>query len=277
MTEHRAAKPILPESSPPSHPTLPDSGSDADVVPLSSSINASSTATATTKEEKEAAVLKRFVNDDRHFSMVRNFRLADMVTIMNGVCGSLSVLNSANYLLTSNKNSLWRALAYPLAGMFFDLFDGKVARWRNEASMLGQELDSLADSLSFGVAPALCAYCIGLRTTLDQLVLTTFICCGIARLARFNATVAFAPKDATGKAKFFEGLPIPTSLGLVSLMATCAWYNKIEAPGGLGDGLPYGLVGPLFHKTGIELHWVSLLMLGWAMAFVSKSLRVPKP
>lgn len=124
---------------------------------------------------KEARALKAFVSDDRHFSMVRNFRLADLVTVMNGVCGSLSVFNGGNYLITSDQQYLWfvlfllrsslmyvthiltvcrKALAYPLAGMFFDLFDGKVARWRNEASMLGQELDSLADSLSFGVAPA---------------------------------------------------------------------------------------------------------------------------
>lgn len=75
----------------------------------------------------------------------RNFRLADMVTIMNGVCGSLSVFMSAKYLLTHDEDYLWTALALPLAGLMFDFFDGKVARWRNESSMLGQELDSLAD------------------------------------------------------------------------------------------------------------------------------------
>jgi phosphatidylserine synthase len=68
---------------------------------------------------------------------------------MNGVCGSLSVFSSARYLLTGDEDYLWQALALPLAGLFFDFMDGKIARWRKESSMLGQELDSLADLVSF--------------------------------------------------------------------------------------------------------------------------------
>src|ERR1700729_1254366 len=73
---------------------------------------------------------------------------------------------------------------------------------------------SLTDfvQISFGVAPALLAFTVGLRTYLDTVVLTGFICCGLARLARFNATVALVPTDEAGKAKYFEGLPIPSSL-----------------------------------------------------------------
>lgn len=78
----------------------------------------------------------------------RNFRLADMITIMNGVCGSFSLFSSARYLLTNDDDYLWAALALPVAGLLFDFFDGKVARWRNETSMIGQELDSLADLVS---------------------------------------------------------------------------------------------------------------------------------
>ena len=75
----------------------------------------------------------------------RNFRLADLVTIMNGFCGAFSVFYSAHYLLTGDEAHLWRALAFPVGGLLFDFFDGKVARWRNSSSLLGQELDSLAD------------------------------------------------------------------------------------------------------------------------------------
>lgn len=75
----------------------------------------------------------------------RNFRLADLVTIMNGFCGSFSVFSSARYLLSNDPGHLWSALAFPLAGLMFDFLDGKVARWRKSTSMLGQELDSLAD------------------------------------------------------------------------------------------------------------------------------------
>ena len=82
-----------------------------------------------------------------HYSFIfpRNFRLADLVTIMNGFCGSYSVFSSGRYLLTKDEAYLWSALVLPLAGLLFDFFDGKVARWRQSSSLLGQELDSLAD------------------------------------------------------------------------------------------------------------------------------------
>ena len=78
----------------------------------------------------------------------RNFRLADLITISNGICASLSIFMSANYLATNDEDYLWSALVLPYLGLTFDFLDGKVARWRNESSMLGQELDSLADLVS---------------------------------------------------------------------------------------------------------------------------------
>jgi CDP-diacylglycerol--serine O-phosphatidyltransferase len=74
---------------------------------------------------------------------------------MNGVCGSFSIFSSAHYLLTNDDDYLWSALAFPLAGLMFDFFDGKVARWRNSSSMLGQELDSLADLVSISLVSGL--------------------------------------------------------------------------------------------------------------------------
>jgi len=68
---------------------------------------------------------------------------------MNGVCGSLSIFSSAQYLVSSDDDYLWWALALPLAGLMFDFMDGKVARWRKTSSLLGQELDSLADLVSY--------------------------------------------------------------------------------------------------------------------------------
>jgi CDP-diacylglycerol--serine O-phosphatidyltransferase len=84
--------------------------------------------------------------------------------------------------------------------------------------MLGQELDSLSDLISFGVAPATLAYtigkryqksliyAIGLNTWGDQVILTIFVCCGLARLARFNVTTHNIAQDHTGKSKYFEGI-----------------------------------------------------------------------
>jgi len=223
--------------------------------------------------EKEAAALQQYNDTDGHFSLVRNFRLADLVTIMNGFCGSLSIFSSAKYLLTNDKQYLWQALAFPVAGLMFDFFDGKVARWRNSSSLLGQELDSLADLISFGVAPSLLAFTIGFRTLLDTIVLTGFICSGLARLARFNATVALVPKDTSGKAQYFEGLPIPSSLGIVSAMAY--WTKKGWIEG--GEGVPLGTV-LLWGKAGEsgEIHVVSFIFAAWAAAMVSKTLHVPK-
>jgi len=171
-------------------------------------------------DDSVAVVLQQYNDTKGHFSLVRNFRLADLVTIMNGFCGSFSLFSSANYLSTGDEYHLWNALWFPLGGLIFDFLDGKVARWRKSSSMLGQELDSLADLISFGVAPAVLAFVVGLRTTLDTVVLTCFICCGLARLARFNATVALVPKDAKGKARYFEGLPIPSTLALVGSSLT---------------------------------------------------------
>lgn len=84
----------------------------------------------------------------RHSTIIyrlRNFRLADLITIMNGFCGAFSIFSSARYLVTQDEGYLWSALSFPMAGLMFDFFDGKVARWRNSSSLLGQELDSLAD------------------------------------------------------------------------------------------------------------------------------------
>lgn len=216
--------------------------------------------------------------------------MADLVTIMNGVCGSFSIFSSAQYLVTNDDESLWWAFALPLAGLMFDFFDGKVARWRKSSSLLGQELDSLADlvgnnhsttvpllmtlQISFGVAPAVLAFAVGLRTYLDTVCLTGFICCGLARLARFNATVALIPKDTAGKARYFEGLPIPSSLALVTVMFYWTRQGWIEGKGGIPGGI-VTLWGPSGGRG--DVHSASVLFGLWAAAMVSKTLRVPKP
>lgn len=119
----------------------------------------------------------------------------------------------------------------------------------------------------------LLAFVIGLQTYLDTVCLTGAICCGIARLARFNATVASVPKDKSGKSKYFEGLPIPSSLGFVAVMAYWTSQGWIE-----GDkGLPFGttqLWGPPGGSG--ELHWVSVIFGIWGAAMVSKTLKIPK-
>lgn len=191
----------------------------------------------------------------------RNFHLADAFTLMNGFCGAQSLYMSGRFLATSNPRYMWYALWFPFFGAIFDYLDGKIARWRQSSSMLGQELDSLADLVSFGVAPSVAVFAMGLREPLDTLILTVFVCAGIARLARFNISAANIPKDSHGKTRYFEGLPIPSSLALVGVLALCLLFGRFEVADGAwspsmvkeslpftgtwhgwipGDGLPLG-------------------------------------
>ncbi len=127
--------------------------------------------------------------------------------------------------------------------------------------------------ISFGVAPALLAFVVGFQTYLDTVVLTGFICCGLARLARFNATAALVPKDAKGKAHYFEGLPIPSSLALVGLLSFWTKQGWIAGK----QGIPGGTI-TLWGKVGGdgELHVFSIVFGLWAAAMVSRTLRVTK-
>ncbi|ODV98279.1 hypothetical protein PACTADRAFT_48068 [Pachysolen tannophilus NRRL Y-2460] len=211
-----------------------------------------------------------FRKDERHFSLIRNLHMADFITLLNGFSGFYSIVSCLRFTLTSSPHYVQRALFFIALGMLFDFFDGKVARLRNKASLIGQELDSLADLISFGVAPASIAFAIGLQTTLDVLILSYMVLCGLTRLARFNVTVASLPKDEKGKSKFFEGLPIPTTLWLVCLMAfwvTKGWYAA-----------ELGVVGGIWwENTFFEFHPISTIFFVQGCGMISKSLHVPKP
>ncbi|CAK7208451.1 CDP-diacylglycerol-serine O-phosphatidyltransferase [Sporothrix curviconia] len=220
-------------------------------------------------------------SDPGHFSLIRALHMADFITELNGkssflcpvplpcLCGILSIFSSLRYCIdpTSHGN-LWIALALLPLGFFFDALDGKVARWRKKSSMMGQELDSLADLISFGVAPAAVAFSIGIRTTVDHVLLAFFVLCGLTRLARFNVTTSVIPKDKTGKASYFEGTPIPTSLGIDALMAYWVSQNWIL------ESLP---LGTWFTGTAYELHPIALVFVLHGCLMTSKTIHIPKP
>ena len=94
----------------------------------------------------------------RHFSMIRGFHLADLFTLGNAACGVAGVLMAMRYLASRDCRDLLLAAAFAPAAFLFDVLDGRIARWRHTSSALGRELDSLADVISFGVAPAALAY-----------------------------------------------------------------------------------------------------------------------
>ncbi|KAI9850751.1 MAG: CDP-diacylglycerol-serine O-phosphatidyltransferase [Thelocarpon superellum] len=218
-------------------------------------------------QEKQKMLLS---SDTGHFSMIKALHLADLITELNGFCGVMSIFSSMRYCLgdASDTGNLWAALAFMPFGLFFDFMDGKVARWRGKSSLMGQELDSLADLISFGVAPAAAAFAVGLRTPLDHLLLTFFVLCGLTRLARFNVTVAALPKDKTGKSQYFEGTPIPTTLSIAAAMAY--WVQQ----GWVLDDLPLGVWA---QGTWAEFHPIVGVFLISGCLMISKTLHIPKP
>jgi CDP-diacylglycerol--serine O-phosphatidyltransferase len=151
------------------------------------------------------------------FSLIRSFSLADVITVGNAACGTGAVLCSMSYMATRDRAMIWAALVLLPLALICDALDGTVARWRRKSSPLGADLDSLADIVSFGVAPAALGFALGLRGGWDAVILCYFVACGIGRLARYNVTAA-ALSDESGKVKYYEGTPIPTSLALVLVL-----------------------------------------------------------
>jgi CDP-diacylglycerol---serine O-phosphatidyltransferase len=203
--------------------------------------------------------------DVRHFSLLRDFKVADFLTLANGVCGMGAVLAFLTYCSDGDVAAFWVGTGLLPLALLFDVLDGRVARLRHESSAIGRELDSLADVVSFGVAPAAMGFALGLRASLDLVCLVTFVACGISRLARYNVT-AEKLIEARGKVTYFEGLPIPSSLLLVTLLAVLMATTATPAAA-LG----------LWRVGLVALHPLALLFLLLGAAMVSKTLRIPKP
>jgi CDP-diacylglycerol--serine O-phosphatidyltransferase len=201
---------------------------------------------------------------EKPFSMFREFHLADWFTLGNAVCGMGALFSMLTYLQTNDVLHVYFACGMLLAALGFDILDGRIARWRQQTSAIGRELDSLADVISFGVAPAVIAYGCGMQGLYDRIVLVYFVACGVSRLARYNIT-AEELSEGGDKVKHFEGTPIPTSLLLVMLMAGAA------SQGALGESLWFGHV--MF--AGFTLHLMVLLYAISGSLMVSR-IRLPK-
>ena len=197
--------------------------------------------------------------------MLRNYQPADLITLANGAAGTAAILVIMSYLTAPQIWRVYLAMALLAVALAFDIADGKVARRRDEHSPFGQELDSLADIVSFGVAPAALGYGLGMRGILDGIILVYFVACGISRLARYNVT-AGELADESGKVKYFEGTPIPSSLILVAILALCTYVGRI------GEGLPFGTV----EIAGAVWHPLSLIYFVNGSTMISKTLHIPK-
>jgi len=197
--------------------------------------------------------------------MLRGFHLADFFTLGNAACGVGAVFFAMLYMASALPFHFYAAAALAPAAFIFDVLDGRIARARHEHSPLGRELDSLSDVISFGMAPAALGFAAGLQGGWDVAGLVYFVCCGVSRLARYNVTAESLSGDS-GKVKYFEGTPIPTSVLITGILALAAAFGRV------GDNLVGGAwtIGPW------ELHPLVLLFVLSGSLMISKTLHIPK-
>lgn len=224
--------------------------------------------TATPTESAEGLEESSETSQKRQrFSMLRSYTVADIFTLSNAACGTVSVFLCLNYLDLGNPTFIWIAFLLIPFALIFDALDGWVARKRQAWSLMGADLDSLADVVSFGVAPAVIGFTLGLRGIWDMIFLVYFVVCGISRLARFNVTAEELADETTGKVKFFEGTPIPTSVVLVAILAA------LTVQGNVGIELMWGgmirIAGGMFHPLSLLYFISGSLMIS--------TIRIPKP
>jgi CDP-diacylglycerol---serine O-phosphatidyltransferase len=203
----------------------------------------------------------------RHLSLLRSFTPADLLTIGNASCGTIAIFLCLDYVAADNRRFLWIAFFLLPLALVCDVLDGYVARLnRSRQSIMGGDLDSLSDVISFGVAPAVLGFTLGLRGGWDMLCLTYFVVCGVSRLARFNVTAEALADEATGKVKYFEGTPIPTSIVMVAMWGVAFALGRID------DAVWFGA-----YSLGPVLHPLALLYAASGSAMISATLKVPKP
>lgn len=154
---------------------------------------------------------------------LRIYFLPNLFTAANLFCGFVALTKIVGADLgpaaDPNYGQIKVALLFILAACIFDLFDGRVARMAGVESPFGREFDSLADLVSFGVAPAFLVHRVVLRDVfadyhqLGWFISSAYLLAGAFRLARFNCLAAMA---GTGGGKEFLGFPIPAAAGLVA-------------------------------------------------------------
>ncbi len=144
------------------------------------------------------------------------FVLPNLFTVSSIFCGFYAMALCTDEGSTVN---LYQAALAIFFGIFFDGFDGRVARLTKTQSLFGQELDSLADVVTFGAAPALLIWKWALEGLgiVGTFIAFAFAACGALRLARFNVLAIKSPHG--GASRFFIGMPIPfAACGLVSMV-----------------------------------------------------------
>ena len=145
------------------------------------------------------------------------FLLPSLFTVGNIFCGYFAIIS------TMNGQYDYAAVAIGIA-ILMDMLDGRIARLTKSATGFGLQLDSLADVISFGIAPSILVFVWGLTAInhrLGWIAAFTFTICGAMRLARFNVQ--------TERFKYFVGLPIPASGGTIAAVVHF-FVEPVESP-----------------------------------------------
>jgi CDP-diacylglycerol--serine O-phosphatidyltransferase len=163
---------------------------------------------------------------------IKIYFLPNLMTAGNLFCGFVALTKIVEADLSEGYADIRRALFFILLACIFDLFDGRIARMGGRESPFGREFDSLADIISFGVAPAFLVHRIVLKDVFVNypeagwFIASIYLICGAFRLARFNCLAAQA---GSGGGKDFLGFPIPAAAGLVaSLTLFMIWLDEKE-------------------------------------------------
>jgi CDP-diacylglycerol--serine O-phosphatidyltransferase len=156
---------------------------------------------------------------DSNEPKLKIYFLPNLLTAGNLFCGFVALTKIVEAdLSTGEYRAIEVALGFILLACIFDLFDGRVARMGGVESPFGREFDSLADLVSFGVAPAFLVHRVVLHDVFDGhpefgwFISSVYLLCGAFRLARFNCLSAMG--NSSGKD--FLGFPIPSAAGLVA-------------------------------------------------------------
>jgi CDP-diacylglycerol--serine O-phosphatidyltransferase len=229
------------------------------------------------------------------------YLLPNLFTAGNLFCGFLAITRivEADPNAQNFNHIIRTALFFILLACILDLLDGRVARMGGFESPFGREFDSLADIVSFGVAPAFLVHRVVLADVfvnhkeIGWFIASIFVICGAFRLARFNCLAAMA---GTGGGKYFLGFPIPAAAGLVSSLTLCLlWLDDRAFSAGNWRYLLPGLllflsammVSEVKYPTFKKLDWrtqrpfvktlVIVLLVGLLLVLWSKVLPVVAP
>ena len=198
------------------------------------------------------------------------YLLPNLMTAGNLFCGFAAVLSILEGALQQKTGFpatgfYHRAILFILGAFLFDILDGRVARLGGSESAFGREFDSLADLISFGVAPALLVFQIVLAefARAGWMIAFVYLVCGALRLARFNCVAA---RSTEGAGHDFQGFPIPAAAGLTaSLTLMMLWFQEGEVRiGAWKYALPVLLLFLSFLMFS-RVHYPSFKTIHWRM------------